>query len=233
MTSKNLGIYFDYFGTLIDSRAVLTKAWSTIAKCLGVEISPDDPRIFEGMQKQHEESLRLESLSLKTFEENSEILNSIVLENMGVDPNNSMSIVTEIFKQVFSTGSTFRLNPHCKETLEKIHSQDITIGLLSNASMELCEISMKRLGIFEFFDLFVLSREEGFDKSHIELYQIALARMHKENINKVFHVGDSRELDVIMAEQVGMIPILFDPYNLHPNEDVITINDLFKIIDYI
>ncbi len=61
-----IGVYFDFFGTLIDSRFTLTTVWSRVAKKLGTEISPDDKRIWEGILKQNNEydKLRKEFLRL-------------------------------------------------------------------------------------------------------------------------------------------------------------------------
>ena len=55
MTTKITGVYFDFFGTLVDNRSIISSVWSKIAKRLGVEISPDDSRIWEGVRKQWKE----------------------------------------------------------------------------------------------------------------------------------------------------------------------------------
>ncbi|MCG3215542.1 MAG: hypothetical protein KAS63_02415, partial [Candidatus Heimdallarchaeota archaeon] len=53
------GVFFDYFGTLVDSRHSLTNVWSRIAKKLGKEIKPSDPRIWQGIQKGNQEANRM------------------------------------------------------------------------------------------------------------------------------------------------------------------------------
>ena len=52
MLKNILGVYFDFFGTLIDSRYAISTVWSQIAKKLGKEISPEDERIQKGILKQ-------------------------------------------------------------------------------------------------------------------------------------------------------------------------------------
>ena len=56
MTSKTkfsiLGIFFDFGGTLYDYYPRNEIIWSRIAKRLGIDISPEDPRIWEGMKNQ-------------------------------------------------------------------------------------------------------------------------------------------------------------------------------------
>ena len=133
--SKNIvGVFFDFFGTLIDSRYTLTTIWSRIAKRLGVEISYDDPRIWEGIRNQEEEYNRLGKFFGDVTEDQMFVLSSLVLDAMGVGSKGFKGIVSEEFDREFSTGSTFRLYPGCRETLTQIHAMDITIGLLSHAS---------------------------------------------------------------------------------------------------
>lgn len=131
--SKNIvGVFFDYFGTLIDSRYTLTNIWSRIAKRLGVEISYDDPRIWEGIRNQEEEYIRLGKFYGDITEDQRFVLNSLVLDAMEVERKGFKEVISEEFDREFSAGSTFRLYPGCRETLEKIHAMDIKIGLLSH-----------------------------------------------------------------------------------------------------
>ena len=59
MIKNILGVYFDFFGTLIDSRYAITNVWSQIAKKFGKEISPNDERIWKGILKQFDAYDRL------------------------------------------------------------------------------------------------------------------------------------------------------------------------------
>jgi HAD superfamily hydrolase (TIGR01549 family) len=228
------GIYFDFFGTLIDSKYVLTNVWSRIAKKLGVDISYDDPRIWEGILKQSKEANRIGILAPDDlWESHKDRLNSIALTAMGVETEGASEIVREEFTQEFATGPTFRLYPGCRETLERIHDIDIKMGILSHASMDLIKIKMKRVDIFELFDIFVLSEDVGYNKSQIEIYEIALEKMNTKHPEKIIHVGDDIYLDVHMAQKIGMTPILFDPLNMHPDEDFVTINEFSELLQYI
>ncbi len=233
MSDNFVGVFFDFFGTLIDSRHSLTTIWSRIAKRLGKEIKPSDPRIWQGIQKGNQAANRMNKFFGDfTIEQRLE-LNSIVLDAMGVYKEESAEIIAEEFKQEFTSGSNFCLYPNCKTTLEQIQSLDLKIGLITHASRSLCKSSLERLEIIEYFDTFILSEDSGYNKSQIEIYRIALEAMSADNPEKVMHVGDDLFLDVQMAQEVGMTPILFDPYNLHEIEDVITIPDLSEVLQYL
>ena len=85
----------------------------------------------------------------------------------------------------------------------------------------------------DFFDIFVHSREVGYHKNQIEIYEIALEKMKAKHSEKIIHVGDDLELDVKMAQKVGMTPILFDPLEQYEIEDIIIVREFPKILEYI
>ncbi|MHA1223819.1 MAG: HAD family hydrolase [Candidatus Heimdallarchaeaceae archaeon] len=147
---------------------------------------------------------------------------------MGADPEGSQDIVREEFANEFSSGENFQLVPECQETLKWINETGIKTGLLSHASPNLCKLVLERFGILDYFDLFVLTEEVGYHKFQIEIYEIALERMKTDDPATIIHVGDDLNLGVRMAQKVGMIPIYFNPLELHETDDIITIRDLMK-----
>ena len=233
MTKNTKGVYFDFFGTLIDSRYTLTNIWSKIAKKLEVEISYEDPRIWEGIQNQNKEYNKINKFFIDLSEDDRHRLNSQVLISLGIDPKGSQDIIHEEFDREFSNGSTFHLYHGCKETLRQIYVKGIKMGLLTHASPDLFEPVMKRLKILDFFDIFVHSREVGYHKNQIEIYKIALEKMKTKHPQKIIHIGDDYELDVKMAQRVGMNPILFDPLKQHNFEDIIIVREFPDILEYI
>ena len=100
------------------------------------------------------------------------------------------------------------------------------MGLLSHASPDLFNPVMKRFEILEFFDIFVYTEEVGYHKNRIEIYEIALDKMKTKHPENIIHVGDDPELDVKMAQRVGMTPILFDPLDQHNFEDIIIVHSI-------
>ena len=152
-------------------------------------------------------------------------------DTMGIKSEGSSEIVIGEFRENFF--KVFRLYPGCRETLEQIKVKNIKIGLHTHAPREKTQLKMKELKIFEFFDIFIHTQEFGYNKSHIEVYQIALGAMGPNDPDKIFHVGDDIELDVKMAQKIGMIPILFDPYNDYSLKDVRVIHKLPGILKFL
>lgn len=234
------GMFFDFFGTIINKDQILNTVWSRIAKKHGKNINPNDNRIREGRQKQHKEFRKLTITTSKTHfdlsREDWAKLNSIVLVEMGIEGSISPSLIEEEFQHYFLEERDFQLNPGCKETLEQVNSIGIKLGILSNGSKRL-KMELERFGILEFFDIFILAADLGLNKTYIEVYEKALKAMNTKGLEKIVHVGDDPIMDVKMAQRVGMVPILLDPYNeFSPQEydlgDTIIIKELPEILQY-
>ncbi|MFX1453942.1 MAG: HAD family hydrolase [Promethearchaeota archaeon] len=234
MTANIIGVYFDFFGTLIDSDFAVTGMWSRIAKRLGKDIEYNDPRITEGRQKQREEAekLQLKGKKYMTFSQSDwDYLNSFVLDSIGIRSEGTSEIISEEFDKNFF--ELYRLYPGCRETLTKIKAKNIKVGLHTHAPREKCQLKMKELLIFEFFDIFIHTQDYGYNKSHIEVYTIALNAMETDDPRKILHVGDSLDFDVKMAQKVGMTPILFDPNKEYSLKDIIVINEMTELLKYL
>jgi putative hydrolase of the HAD superfamily len=242
LTSDIIGIYFDFFGTLIDSVYAVANVWSLIASKLGKEIAWDDLRIAEGVKKQHEEyelrKLKSGKLYINLTEDDWNSMNHIVLDHMdvkteGLNINGVHKTINKEFEKHLTIGRFGRLYPGCIETLEQIKDRNIKIGLHTHAPREECQSKLKELKIYEFFDIFIHTGDFGYNKSNIEMYQIALNAMKTSDPKKIIHVGDNLDLDVKMAQKVGMTPILFDPNKEYLLKDIIVINEMPELLKYV
>jgi HAD superfamily hydrolase (TIGR01549 family) len=231
MTPDIIGVYFDFFGTLIDSNYAVFNTWSRIAKKLGKEIKYDDPRIWEGMQKQWDEADKLDKSYMNFSQEDWDYLNSFVLDKMGVNTEGTSEIISEEFNEHFLESS--RLYPGSRETLAQIKAKNIKIGLHTHADRERCQLKLKELQIFEFFEIFIHTQDYGYNKTHIEVYQIALDAMETDDPKKILHVGDNLDLDVKMAMKVGMTPVHFNLYNRPSLESVRSIKKLPELLQFL
>ena len=92
---------------------------------------------------------------------------------------------------------------------------------------------MREDGILQFFSTIILSGEVGHAKPEKEIFTIALNSLGLQDASKVMHVGDFLGADVIGAQNTGIIPVLYDPLDFHPGENVITIQKLSEIFRYL
>ncbi len=183
------------------------------------------------MQKQWEEADKLGKYYIYFSKEDWDFLNTFILDKMGIKSKGTSEIISEEFEKNFF--EVFRLYPGCRETLTQIKAKNIKIGLHTHAPREKCQLKMKELKIFEFFDIFIHTQDYGYNKSHIEIYQIALEAMETNVPIKIIHVGDDLDLDVKMAQNIGMIPILFDPYEKYYLKDIKVIRKLPEVLNYL
>jgi HAD superfamily hydrolase (TIGR01549 family) len=229
------GILFDFGGTLFDYYPSNSEIWAIIAKRLGVDITPDDPRIREGLRKQSQgfEKLNLPFSELSSDEIYS--LNCHVLNALGIKTEGTKETITAEFT-AREQGKLFTMYPDVPETLRKIKELDVKIGLLSNVGQRMALIRrliLEENGILQYFDTIILSVEVGALKPSKEIFDIALREIGIKTPAKVMHVGDSLIEDVRGARNAGLIPVLFDPLELYSTENVIKIKALSDILQYL
>jgi len=227
------GVLFDFGGTLYDYHPSNSVIWSRIAKRLGVEISPDDPRIWEGMRRQDVEATRRAESFSRLSREEIHALNLHVLAAMGIDGEGTMGLIGEEFDR---RGHGYRINPESRETLERVHSMGLKIGLVSNCPPEFGEprrLTMRGDGVLRYFGAIILSGEVGHAKPEKEIFEIALDSLGLRDASRVMNVGDSLLADVMGTQDAGLVPVLYDPLGFHPGEDIITIRRLSEIFRYL
>ena len=126
-----------------------------------MDISPDDPRIWEGIWRQSVELTKRDNPFTKLSREEIHELNLHVLSAMGIDGEGTMEIIGEEFDK---RGHGYLINPESKEALERITSMGIKIGLLSNCPPEFGRprrLTMKEDGILHYFDtISIILRKE-------------------------------------------------------------------------
>ncbi|UCD44309.1 MAG: HAD family hydrolase [Candidatus Bathyarchaeota archaeon] len=233
MRKEIQGILFDFGGTLYDYYPSNFVIWSRIVKRLGVDISPDDPRIWKGIQRQSIEATRRAKPFSKLSREEIHTLNLHALAVMGIDGEGTMGIIGEEFDK---RGHGYRINPETKETLERIYSMDLKIGLISNCPPEFGKPrrqTMKEDGILHYFYTIILSGEVGHAKPEKEIFKIALNSLGLQEASEVINIGDSLLADVIGAQNAGLIPVLYDQFGFHSGEDILTIQKLSEIFRYL
>lgn len=89
-------------------------------------------------------------------------------------------------------------------TLKELKEHGHTNIILSNNYPDLTEV-IKKLKLAEYFDGYVISAVEGYDKPRAELFDIA-KKYNKEKL-PMFMIGDSENADIIGGNNAGMTTI--------------------------
>lgn len=103
------------------------------------------------------------------------------------------------------------LFPHVPETLEELKREGVAIGLVSNTGRTWGRYIRRlqdQFGIGRFFDVRVFSDEIGIRKPLPPIFEAALEHLGLP-ADRVVHVGDDLEADVIGAKDVGMHAVWF------------------------
>jgi putative hydrolase of the HAD superfamily len=93
--------------------------------------------------------------------------------------------------------------PNLITTLEKLKSQDIQLGMITNGRGQFQLDNIKALGIEKYFDTILISEWEGIKKPDPEIFKRALHQLNVSAHQSIF-VGDHPENDVKAAQNVGM-----------------------------
>src|SRR2546421_10197176 len=103
------------------------------------------------------------------------------------------------------------LFPHVPETLEELKREGLAIGLVSNTGRTWGRYVRKlqdRFGIGRFFDVRIFSDEVGVRKPRPAIFEAALEGLGLP-ADRVVHLGDDVDADVIGAKDVGMRAVWF------------------------
>ena len=233
---KIKAIFFDYGGTLCDYYPSNEEVWARIANRLGVSVSPDDPRIREGIRHQLLEYERLNIPFMELSKQDLHTLYCLVLTTVGIDGENAQGIIEAEFR-AREQGRLYELYPETPNTLQKIKQKGFKIGLISNTvgqdALKRRRSSMKDQGILQFFDTITLSSEVGVWKPHKEIFEIALREIGIKKPEEAMLVGDSPIEDLKGAQNAGLIPVFLDRFDWFAPENVIKIKVLTDILQYL
>jgi HAD superfamily hydrolase (TIGR01549 family) len=235
LTGNISAVFFDYGGTLFDYYPSNSEVWAKIAKELGVDISSDDPRIRLGLRNQSQEAERLGTPFSELSRHEIHNLNCHVLAAMGIDGQGTQQTIEVAFR-TREQMKRYTMYPDAPETLRQITRHHIKIGLISNVPAQLVSsrrASLRENGLLNYFDAIILSVEVGVEKPNKEIFEIALRELGVKNPADAIHVGDSPVVDVIGAQNAGLIPVLFDPLELYTTENVIKIKAVSDILHYL
>jgi HAD superfamily hydrolase (TIGR01549 family) len=124
------------------------------------------------------------------------------------------AVFHELYHEVFATKQAWEL---CEETMYVLtklaawrdQGNGPKLGVISNFDERLHGI-LTDLGIIEFFDFIITSREIGAEKPSRKIFEVGMSRIRCTNPSSVVHVGDSVETDVLGAHAAGLMPVLLN-----------------------
>jgi len=103
--------------------------------------------------------------------------------------------------------------PHVRETLERLAAEQIALGAISNAAFSgrVLGAELARHGFGKHLQFVISSGDVGTRKPSPGIYDLALNRLGVP-ARKTWFVGDTEAEDLVGAEAVGLMPILFNAF---------------------
>jgi len=212
-------VILDYIGTITAPRhytfkASVLKLYNAL-QAVGFEAAQKD--FLSAYNKAHEK------YRLVRYGELREVTNSVwvseALCSLGYkvnkdDPN--MQKALDVFFQDFIDSLVLR--PHAEKLLSYL-SEKCKVGLISNFTYApVVHEGLRQLGIQSYFDVVVVSEENGWRKPHLKIFQDALAKLSVKP-DKTLYVGDSPTEDIKGAAEAGLKTV-FVPSQFYSFQDL-------------
>lgn len=126
------------------------------------------------------------------------------------------------------------LFPHCIELLEYLTEKKYPMHLITNGFEKTQYQKIKNSGIDRFFTHMVTSEQAGIMKPHAAIFEYAL-KLTKSTAEQCLMIGDTLEVDILGAKNMGMDTVYFNPAKPHNNKVIPTyvienLNELKSIL---
>lgn len=149
---------------------------------------------------------------------------AVLLDELGVAADRDL---VERLYATFTDHANYVLFEDVLPTLEALRDGGIRLGLISNFEDWLVGL-LEALGLTAFFETRVISGLEGLEKPDPAIFHLALDRLGVEAAASAY-VGDSPEFDMAPASALGMLPVLIDRRDRHPEVPAMRIRALTEL----
>ncbi len=130
-----------------------------------------------------------------------------------LDVNADVSQAVAEIREQFMRGEFEVLFDDTVAALDALKTKGVPMGILSNFSPNLEDL-LRRLGIHDYFNFFIVSAIAGVEKPDKKIFDLAVREANRPR-NQVVYIGDSIFHDMEGARRAGIVGILLDRGNRH------------------
>ncbi|MGI9535401.1 MAG: HAD-IA family hydrolase [Thermodesulfobacteriota bacterium] len=136
----------------------------------------------------------------------------------------------EYFHDLFEIFRThaWEIFPETNNVLASLRSKKYKLVVVSNFDSRVYDVC-KQMGIYHYFDDFVISSEAGYAKPSIEIFQLALKR-NSLNPDQCIHIGDDFINDYICPARIGINALYLDREDKNNDNGINKIKDLEELL---
>lgn len=126
--------------------------------------------------------------------------------------------------------------PEAIAALGQLAAAGVPMGVVSNASGQIEDVLLRsgicQLGVGEFAPMraIVDSHVVGVAKPDPRIFDFALEHFPDVDRHRIAFIGDSVTMDIGGSRAAGLLPVLLDPYDDHPEADFARIRSLADLL---
>ena len=198
------GVVFDYGNTLIPfGRREMSQIGQAIVEFLCREIPGTTPEAAKDALGETWVELHRQRMANNTESDPRDVIRGS-FRRLGAVADEEAHVDRGVRAILDSFVASVSIGDGVHEVLGALRDRGIRLGFLSNYSLsEAIHVSAERIGIRDYFDVFVVSADLGLVKPHPELFLLTARRMELEPAEVLF-VGDNPRADIAGAAAVGM-----------------------------
>ncbi|HJQ71249.1 MAG TPA: HAD-IA family hydrolase [Blastocatellia bacterium] len=153
---------------------------------------------------------------------------STLLPQVGVSEDKLRAVVDCVLKLAEAEMLWYVADDRAAETLSRLNERGFKLGLVSNSDGRI-ESAVTRAGLARYLDFFIDSFLVGVEKPDPRIFHFACERAGVAP-HEAAYVGDLYHVDVIGSRGAGLVPVLYDPYDLNRAADCLRINSLDDLL---
>ena len=123
------------------------------------------------------------------------------------------------------------LIPGAIEILEYLDTK-YSMHIITNGFKEVQKKKLEKSRIIKYFKTITISEEVGYKKPNPIIFDYALKKANTVNTRSLM-IGDSYQADILGAINVGIDTILFNYHNIDPTDNIISVNSLSDLTNYL
>ena len=153
---------------------------------------------------------------------------STLLPEVGVNNTQLASAVECVLKLAHEEMLWRSADETTASTLAQLKARGLKLAVVSNSDGRI-DIALEQAGIAHLMDFSVDSFNVGVEKPDPRIFRIATDRAEVAP-HEATYVGDLYSVDVVGSRSAGLIPILYDPFELNADPDCLRIKSLDDLL---
>ena len=206
-------VFFDYYNTLVDYDPPREETHAKLLGEMGIKITPKEllrPIMLadDFLSKEHSQK----SLAKRSKEEIAALYGryqAMILKEAGLEA--SPELIGNVLKRWMGVKLKMALYKDVAPALNELKERGLVLGLISNVDRDI-DADYEKLGLANWLQLKITSKDVGFTKPRPEIFQAAVKEAGVKPAEAIY-VGDQYDIDVVGANGAGMRGILIDRHD--------------------